>query len=247
MKIIELSAGKQSLQEPSVGCIGYFDGVHIGHQKLMKTALKQAKKLQIPFSVITFNPDPIEIFKPCSKHKHITDLNTKMELFSKFGCEVVYVINFDKSFCQLSPDEFIEFLNEIGIKHLVCGFDFSFGYLAKGDTKYLLNSKLKDFNVEVIGPVNMNNEKISSTRIIRNIIDGNVNKAIKLLGHPLIITGTIKDNIFFSDLCVLPQKGKYKIILNNKEELVNIEEQKFEINYMDCESVKIELVGNVNN
>lgn len=167
--------------KPNVSCIGYFDGLHLGHQKLIKETIKQAKKLDLVPTLICFNPDPIDIITN-KRNKHILDIKSRYSFIEKFGIEQIIVIRFNENLMKLSPNLFIQkYLNNMNIEKLVCGFDFTFGYKGKGNAD-LLKEKGK-FETIVIPEVKYRNIKISSTRIKKAIEDGDIKLVNRLLGY----------------------------------------------------------------
>ncbi|MDO5440661.1 MAG: adenylyltransferase/cytidyltransferase family protein, partial [Erysipelotrichaceae bacterium] len=112
----------------NVSCIGFFDGVHLGHQALIKKTVELADKLNVEPYLITFFPDPADIISN-KKTKHINSLNTRIKLFEKFGIKGVIIIEFDKDVMSIDKKEFVDkYLKKLNLKSLVCGFDFHYGY-----------------------------------------------------------------------------------------------------------------------
>ena len=147
----------------NVSCIGYFDGVHLGHQELIKKTISKAKKLNIIPSLICFEPDPSD-FIGGIKNKHILSYKNRIKTIEYFGIKQIIVIRFNAEIMKISPISFINnYLNKMNIKELVCGFDFRFGYRGEGNLD-LLKSKGK-FVVNIIPELKYRNSKISSTRI----------------------------------------------------------------------------------
>lgn len=164
----------------NVSCIGYFDGVHIGHQALIKETIKQANKLNVLSSLICFEPDPIEVItnKKCS---HILSYQNRLNVIESFGINQIIIIKFTDKFMKLSPDKFIkDYLNKMNIKKLVCGYDFTFGYKGLGNTNLL--KKNNKFEIIIIPEKKHLNKKVSSTRIKEAFTSGNFKLTNKLLG-----------------------------------------------------------------
>lgn len=171
--------------EPSVACIGYFDGVHIGHARLLKKAISDAKKLKIKSSVICFEPDPINLITG-KKNKHLTSYNMRLAIFDDYGIDIVYVIKFNEKFMKHTASSFISrYLNKMNLRELVCGFDYSFGYKAKGTPKLLLEKG--NFDTVVISETKYKGEKVSSTRIKEAFIRGDFSLVNKLLGYNYLV------------------------------------------------------------
>lgn len=182
--------------KPSIACIGYFDCVHIGHQKLIKETIKQAKKFKVKSTLICFNPDPVDIITG-KKNTHILDYKTRLSNIETYGIDQVLVIKFDKDLMKLSGNSFIsKYLNKMNIIKLVCGFDFTFGYKGFGNVETL--KKCNKFETIIIDECKYRGTKVSTTRIKDELINGNFKLVNKLLGYDyglkLKVTNCIKKN-----------------------------------------------------
>lgn len=215
----------------TVACIGYFDGVHKGHQKLINRTIKDAKRLNVKSSVICFEPDPINLITG-KRNKHLTSYKTRLSLFEYFGIDIVYVIKFDAVLMKISAVSFInKYLNKMNIIELVCGFDFSFGYKARGNCELLLNKG--KFSTIVIQEAKYSGKKISSTRIKEALIRGDFSLVNKLLGYSYSIDLKVinclkqgKNWLIITKLSdsngILPNTCKYQDIIEIKENEVTI-------------------------
>ena len=179
MKKIIVKNGKIPKIADNVACIGYFDGVHRGHQALIKVAKDLSRMNGLKSMVICFNPDPNDIiFK--KRNKHIHSYSDRLDYFEEMGVDIVCVVEFTEELMKLEPEVFIEeFLMKMNINTLVCGYDFSFGNMGKGNSE-LLSSNL---NTVVVEEVSYYKKKISSTRIKEAIQKGNYRLVNNLLGH----------------------------------------------------------------
>lgn len=180
----------------SVCAIGYFDGLHRGHQKLIETAKQQAQERGVALSVLTFHPDPWAILKPEERLEHLITLEEKKQILKALGVDLFYIVDFTKDFASLSIEQFHLFLKSLHIEALVCGFDFSYGAKGKGNTQSLMNCDY--FETTVISQISDEEnedkkeiEKISSSRIEKLIWQGKVEKANALLGYLYSIEGEI--------------------------------------------------------
>lgn len=176
--------------EPTSCCIGYFDGLHAGHQALLDHCIHTAKENHIKSGLITFDPDPWKIFYPERICKHITTLEDRKILAKSMGIEVFYVIRFSKEFASLDTNAFNELLSQMQVKALTCGFDFKYASKNMGNIHTLLEQD--EFKVSVIESINSNNEKISSSRIEPLIQSGKLDAANDLLGYMYSISGSIE-------------------------------------------------------
>lgn len=171
--------------DESVCCIGYFDGVHKGHQALIDRTILEAKKLNVKSGVICFDPDPFDLITG-KKQKHITSIDTRLAFFENLGVDIVYIIKFDKDLLKLSPNKFIsDYLNKMNLIKLICGKDFSFGKGGKG-TPDLLKQKC-NFKTIVVKQLNYQGNKISSTAIKQALYQGDISLASELLGYPYLL------------------------------------------------------------
>lgn len=199
-------------------CLGYFDGVHIGHQSLIRYARKYAKHT---LGLLTFSK-PISTFVDNGKNKCVlTSLDDRFKIISKLGVDFYFVTQVDKAFTELSDMDFIEMLRKMNVKEIFVGKDFRYGAHANGTI-----STLKDyFDVYEVDIKNVNGEKVSTQNIVCLIESGEVKKANDLLGHNYCITGSIVSgkhigtklgfptlNLKLSDNYVLPKFGVYKTI-----------------------------------
>ena len=219
MKTILLDYKKPTERFDSLSiCLGYFDGVHLGHQALIKYARKNAKHI---LGLLTFS-QPISTLVDNGKIKEVlTSLDDRFRIISKLGVDYYFVAQVDKEFAKLSDLDFIEMLRKMNVKEIFVGRDFRYGAKAQGTI-----STLKDyFDVNVIDIENVNGEKVSTQKIDKLLIEGNIKEANDLLGHNYSVTGTIVSgthigteigfptlNLKLSDNYVLPKFGVYKTI-----------------------------------
>ena len=245
VKIIEISKDSISKLEKSVSCIGYFDGMHKGHQKLIKSAVRKAKEKGILSSLICFSPDPIEVISG-QKAVHLFSDEERYKIAQGFGIDQILIIHFDQDFMNLPPETFIrEYLEKMNIEELICGFDFSFGRFGKGDPQFLKENA--SFEVEVIEEECYEGRKISSTRIKEAVYEGNFELAECLLGFPYYFTLEVinclkikKEYIMecknIDTSCIIPKDGFYNEELEIKEGIFYLHEsQMFDL----LEQVKI--------
>ena len=199
-------------------CLGYFDGVHLGHQTLIKYARKNAKHI---LGLLTFSK-PISTLVDNGKIKEVlTSLDDRFKIISKLGVDFYFVTQVDKEFTKLTDIEFIEMLRKMNVKEIFVGRDFRYGAKAQGTI-----STLKDyFDVSVIDIENVNGEKVSTQKIDNLLLEGNIKEANDLLGHNYTVVGTIVSgthigtelgfptlNLKLTDNYVLPKFGVYKTI-----------------------------------
>lgn len=172
MKTTYVKLGYQSEWSNSfVACIGYFDGVHLGHQALIKETVRLAKEQQCKSAMISFSPDPWVTIKGLSHVRHLTSMSDRKRLAAEYGIEEWIILSFDKSMASLSAEAFVqEILNKMPLKVLVCGFDFHYGAKGLGTTTTLLEDKKRLFEVSVVKEVTDQNQKISTTRDRKSVV-----------------------------------------------------------------------------
>ena len=186
--------------------LGVFDGVHLGHQKLVKLTVAKARKNDGISMVATFDPHPDKIINPESNVFLLTTLEERINLIKELGVDVFLVIKFNKMMSKIPPEDFIGkiLVDSLLVKELFVGFNYKFGFQGKGNTDVLTKySKFYNFKTNILKPIAVDNTIISSTRIKDYIKSGEIEKAKKLLGHDITISGK-----------VVPGKGRGKKLLN---------------------------------
>lgn len=191
MRIIQIDINKDiRIDKPIAACIGYFDGLHIGHKALIDKTLDLARQYNLEPSLITFDPDPWVTIKDLVDVKHLTTMKQRINLAAKFGIKNIIILKFTKAMANLSFQDFEEkILGKCNINQLVCGFDFHYGRNGEGNSLTLKACGI--FDVEIIDSINYDNEKISTTRIAKILADGNIKLANALLGYNYEIQGKI--------------------------------------------------------
>lgn len=216
----------------SVAAIGFFDGIHKGHQEVINHCLDYAKKYNKKSSIITFHPHPsVVLNSPNKTVEYITPQTDKEKLLKKMGIDQVYVIKFNEELSKVKPQEFIDhFIVGLNISHLIAGFDFSFGHKGQGNMSNMDAYAKNRFTYEAVEKVQINESKVSSTKIRNLLAEGLVDEASHLLGRPFIYEGEVVDgdkrgrligfptaNLKSKEKYLLPKKGVYavKVHLNN--------------------------------
>jgi riboflavin kinase / FMN adenylyltransferase len=173
--------------------LGYFDGVHLGHQKVILEAKKQANEKGLASAVMTFDPHPSVVLGKNQKHVHyITPLADKISIIEELGIDYLIIVNFTARFANLLPQEFIDqFVIKLNVKHVVAGFDFSYGRMGKGTMETMPFHSREQFSQSIIQKFTIGNEKVSSTRIRQYIRDGRTAELPQLLGRFYSTSGTV--------------------------------------------------------
>ena len=203
-----------------VVAIGIFDGVHAGHQQMISAA-----KLIGDVTVLTFDPHPTSVIAPERAPTQLANVKDRIKLLKAAGASGVEVINFNRDFSLLSPDQFIEdiLIGRLAAEHVVVGENFNFGYIAQGTPKYLGEVGPKyGFGLSVIKLKEDHGSTISSSRIRTLIIDGQIERANDLLTRNYYLKGPVihgekrgreigypTANIELTPLATIPADGVY--------------------------------------
>jgi riboflavin kinase/FMN adenylyltransferase len=206
MKIIKYSKNINLPKKNNYIALGVFDGVHLGHQKLIELTVDKAKKNNGVSIVATFDPHPDQIIKPKNNVFLLTTIEERINLIKDLNVDIFLIIKFNKIISKMSPKDFIVkiLVNTLHVKELFVGFNYRFGFQSKGNINCLKEySMIYKFKTNILKPKVIDKSIISSTIIKEYIKLGNIKKAKKLLGHEVIISGR-----------VIPGKGRGKNILN---------------------------------
>ena len=173
--------------------IGVFDGVHIGHQALIRLTAARAKQQGGSALAATFDPLPIQALAPGAPPSALSDVEERARLLHAAGADDVVVFHFTKQFAALTADEFTRRLAEAGaVRQIFVGEDFQFGHERGGNVRTLAAAGPKyGFEVMVASPVTLDDEIVSSTRIRNALLAGDVETAARLLGRPYAVKGTV--------------------------------------------------------
>lgn len=178
--------------------IGNFDGVHRGHQELIRQTVAKAKSLGVPAVVFTFEPHPLAVLRPELKLKRLFDADDRRERLAALGVDVLVVEPFSRAFSQLTPEQFLLdcVLKPFRPLAVIVGYDFSFGANRAGSIDFLRGHLKMLSEVEVVPPysVDINGQStiVSSTRIRQALASGKADDAKVLLGRPYTLRGRIK-------------------------------------------------------
>ena len=178
----------------SVVAIGNFDGLHIGHQKVIKEAKKKSKNKKLKFGLITFEPVPTMFFNKNIQNHRINSLDQKIYFLKKLKVDFLIIINFNKLFSNLRAEEFVEkiLFKKLKSKYIFISRNFKFGKKRLGSIKTLKNFETKYSYETIVTPPHKENNKIISSSLIRKYIyKGYVQDAKKLLGRPWCVEGEV--------------------------------------------------------
>lgn len=235
MKVIHLThpANTELLDlEPTVMALGYFDGLHVGHQKVIMTAKRIADQLGYKSAIMTFYPHPSVVLGKSKAHVElITPLSIKEKMLAEMGIDIMYVVKFDKTFAALLPQQFIdEYVIGLHIKHVVAGFDYTYGRLGKGTMETIPFHSRGEFTHTVIEKVEFHEEKVSSTLLRKLIQQGEMDNIPTILGRWYRVEGTVVHgdkrgrqigfptaNVEVASEFILPPTGVYAVRMKVKD------------------------------
>ena len=175
--------------------VGNFDGLHLGHQKILRMVLERARSAGQIASAITFDPHPMKLLRPEQAPKMIQTFSQRMEGIENIGLDAVLVLRFDRELSLLSPEEFIQriLVDRLLVAAILVGAYFCFGHRGAGDVRLLSEfGNEHGYEVETVAPVEIGGAVVSSTAIRNAISNGNVADAIPLMARPFSLAGEIR-------------------------------------------------------
>lgn len=191
MQVIEIGINNiPQISKPLALATGYFDGLHLGHQALVLKARDLAQEKGYASAVLSFNPNPLVTLGKMKEEKYLSSLSDRAKILEGLGIDYFFILDFTKETANMLPEDFVQnFMIDMHVKEVVCGFDFFFGRYGKGNGEFL--KQYDDFNVSIIEQVAMDEKKISSTRIIELLKDGQIDKANHLLTRLYHVQGKV--------------------------------------------------------
>jgi len=227
----------QGKAKSSVIALGFFDGVHKGHQEVIQTAAEIAKGKSLSLTVMSFFPHPKTVLSNGKKHvDYLMPLSDKEKILRKLGVDTFYIVEFDREFSALSPEEFvIKYLIDLGVVHAVAGFDYSYGFRGAGHLDRLQSDSGGLIQVTKVNKVECRGEKISSTCIREKLLKGNVEEIPDFLGRPYEVECEWDGySLKISPYYTLPGPGRYvvtikgdiksqdvEVLVSDKKELIS--------------------------
>lgn len=217
--------------------IGAFDGLHKGHQLIIKEALKTAKNKNLVSGVLSFEPHPLEIIPDKNPPPSIVSRRQKINLLDSLGVDYYFEQKFDQKFAELRAEVFVKeiLLNKIKVNTVIVGSDFRFAYQNEGNVEILKKlAVINDFKAKIISQLHASDDRISSTRIRHLLKKGELKQAADLLGRNYQLCGKVihgqkrgrklgfpTANIKLESNYALPPEGVYavKVHFDNKEYL----------------------------
>jgi riboflavin kinase/FMN adenylyltransferase len=191
--LVEEELARFSVTKESVLTIGVFDGVHLGHQRLIAELLNQARKGKLISGIVTFRHNPEKLLSHRNKLPFLMDIEERLNLLKQAGVSMVIPLSFTPELAQLSARQFVNLLQKyLKMRVLVVGEDFALGKAREGDTELLQKlGQSMDFNVIIVPPIVINGEVVSSTSIRKALATGDMLKVRELMGRPFKLTGKV--------------------------------------------------------
>jgi len=183
------------IQRPTVLTLGVFDGLHLGHQLIMRMVVERAHETGAVPTVITFDPHPRAVLHPESAPPLLQTLDQKVEGFGVMGIEQTIVIRFDEAFSQIRAKDFLRDVvkDRLQAKEVYLGRGFAFGHNREGNIELLRRvSADLGFVADEVPEVQFRNQRVSSSKVRRLLLDGRVNLARRLLGRPYGVEGRVE-------------------------------------------------------
>ena len=179
---------------PCATTIGNFDGVHVGHQALMRSIVAMSRERGWKAAVLTFDPHPAKVVAPDRAPKMIMTPDERAEVMGELGIEEVLILPFTLEVSRWTPEEFVKtvLVEAMQVRAVMVGEDFRFGHKQAGDTKVLREwGERYGFEIDPIEPVNVRGERVSSSLVRQMAREGRVNRSCRLLGRPFVLEGIV--------------------------------------------------------
>ncbi|MFZ5925681.1 MAG: bifunctional riboflavin kinase/FAD synthetase [Bacillota bacterium] len=192
--ILDLTGISDKDVPESVVALGTFDGVHLGHQEILRRCAIYARRAGARSVVFTFNRHPLQVIRPQLAPPQLTDIEDKLALVGETGVEIAVVANFDEALARATPEEFVREVLVDGLRTVkaVVGFNYTFGWRALGTAEVLVDlGKKYGFDVDVVDPVTVGGVPVGSTEIRARLARGDVAGARAMLGRPFSVKGSV--------------------------------------------------------
>ncbi|MGE5592676.1 MAG: bifunctional riboflavin kinase/FAD synthetase [Betaproteobacteria bacterium] len=229
MKVVRDLAKLDTVDVPrSVVALGTFDGVHLGHQEILRRCVVHARRAGARAVVFTFDKHPLQVIRPQLAPAQLTDIEDKLALIEATGVELAVVARFDEAFARATPEEFVRevLLDGLRAAGAVVGFNYTFGWRARGTATVLAElGKKYGFDVEIAEPVSVGSVPVGSTEIRARLARGDVAGARAMLGRPFSVKGAVVPgegrgrtlgyptaNIRIGPTMAVPARGVYAVL-----------------------------------
>ncbi|MEG6521707.1 bifunctional riboflavin kinase/FAD synthetase [Desulfotomaculum sp. 1211_IL3151] len=235
MRVYRSLKGLKDIYSNITVALGNFDGIHLGHQRLIGEAVSMACRSKGTAAVLTFDPHPLMVLRPQMAPAMLLDQESKERIMAGLGVDILIPLHFTPEFARLSPEEFIKdiLIEQIGTKGIVVGYNYTFGYKGSGKTDDLNYYAAEyGYTLSVIPPVMVGDQVVSSTLIRSKLAEGDVISAKKYLGYYPFTEGTVVKgdrrgntlgfptaNINCPEGMVVPAKGVYSVKVEMDDEI----------------------------
>ncbi|MGQ0813602.1 MAG: bifunctional riboflavin kinase/FAD synthetase [Gemmatimonadota bacterium] len=182
------------MSEPSAVTVGTFDGVHRGHQEVLDELVSVARERGERSVLVTFDPHPVKIVRPVDAPQLLTTPHEKEEIIAQYGIDVIAHVRFTYELSQYEPERFVReiLIGRYGLSHLVIGYDHGFGRGRRGDVETLKRIGAEiGFEVDIVKPYRLNGDNVSSSKIRKALLHGDVVSAAAGLGRAYSLRGTV--------------------------------------------------------
>ena len=194
---VEFIRGEQNLRSQHHGCVlsvGNYDGLHLGHQQVIKSLVALGRELSLPVAIISFEPHPLEFFVPESAPPRLMSARDKFETMQSLKVDRFCCLRFNHQLANTEPEAFVEnlLIEKLGMRHIVVGDDFRFGRNRRGNFQ-MLQAIGREHGIEVARTqtLEVDGQRVSSTRIRKALACGNIETANRLLGREFAMSGRV--------------------------------------------------------
>ena len=224
MRVIYVNANnlqeiKQSAPHVAMA-LGYFDGVHLGHQKVIQTAKEKAQAKNLSLAVLSFFPHPKSVLCSDIEVSYLEPLEQKIEKLEKLGVDIFYIVEFTKELAKVGANDFLnEYIIGLNAKEIICGFDYTYGVKASGTVKTLaVYAATQQVGLTVVEELKWNNQKISSSLIRKNLTERKLSELPSLLGGYYKTKYCQRNGILPN--YSLPNIGSYKVLIEDRHSFI---------------------------
>lgn len=207
--------------------LGNFDGVHRGHQELVRRLVAECRERDYVAGIMTFDPHPLSVVRPSDCPPFLMTHEAKLEMLERLGIDLVLAVPFNKEFAQLSPYDFVKqvLCGDIAVRAVYVGYNYTFGHRGRGTPDTLGEyADLCGYDVRVIEPITIDNTVVSSTVIRSMMLEGRIEEARRFLGYDPFLDGMVirgdrrgtaigfpTANLAVKDDLVVPARGVYAV------------------------------------
>lgn len=224
MKVIYVDATNlQEIRKSSPNAamaLGYFDGVHLGHQKVIQTTKEIAKAQNLSLAVLSFFPHPKSVLFSDIEFSYLEPLEQKVEKLERLGVDIFYIVKFTKELAKVEANDFLDdYIIGLNAKEIICGFDYTYGAKASGNVETLaVYAAAHQIGLTVVEELKWNNQKVSSTLIRKHLKERKLGELPNLLGGFYRTKYCQKNGILPN--YSLPNVGSYKVLIEDRHSFI---------------------------